>query len=156
MPNEHYDASFKQRVLQQYRAGRLGCGFKALANRFKVRSWNSIKEWHQVWDGTIESLQRKPGQGRKRILTHKESEKHIKRFVEEKNRVGKAVGYGDVIAEVKRRTGKEVSATTVKRIGRDECKLSEKKTARKLAIEGSSSCIRIRCRIAACCVVTYW
>src|SRR4051794_18423202 len=132
--NEHYDASFKQRVLLEYRPGRRGPGPKALAKRFKVKDEKSIREWLAVWDGSVESLGRKEGSGRKRKLTHEEEETHIKKFVVERNREGKAVGYKDVVAEVQEQTGKDISLRTIQCIGAAKYNLSEKLTTRKYTI----------------------
>lgn len=134
--NEHYDAPFKQRVLEEYKPGVRGCGFEALAARFKVKNAQSISDWHRVWDGSVESLERKKGSGRKRKLTDKESKAHIKDFVDNANREGKVVTYADVHTEVKEKTGKDVSLSTVRRIGRKDHGLSFKSTTRKYDIEG--------------------
>ena len=132
-----YNAWFKQKVLQQYKPGVLGCGAKAVAKRFDLPDHKLVLRWHAVWDGTKESLERKAGAGRKRKLTHEESTTHIKEFVIKRNKDGIPTSYKEVEEEVEAKTGKEISLRTVQRLGREEHNITSKMVTRKLAIEGS-------------------
>jgi transposase len=136
---EHYDPSFKQRVLEWYEEQDPKPSWRAVAEHWRVKSENSVRQWYADWDGTVESLARKHGGGRKRKLTEEESKAHIKDFVIEKNREGKAVCYADAQKRVKEETGKDVSVRTVRRYGLKDHGLTYKWTTRKLKIEGSSA-----------------
>ncbi|CAF4777475.1 unnamed protein product, partial [Rotaria sp. Silwood2] len=62
-----YTSIFKHNVLEGYRSGVYGSGFKSLAKRFKIKGGHMlIKRWYRQWDGTVQSLNRKSRNGRPR------------------------------------------------------------------------------------------
>jgi transposase len=130
-----YDAPFKHRVLQYYKPGVRGHGARATASRFLLPDHSLVLQWAAQWDGTVESLERKVGSGRKRKLTHEESTTHIEEFVRKRNKAGISTSYKEVKAEVESKTGKTVSLRTVQRIGREDHNITNKFCTRKLAIE---------------------
>src|SRR5689334_5595584 len=130
-----YNSWFKQHVLQHYQPGVRGSGARAVAQKFDLPNHKVVLNWAAVWDGTSDSLERKEGSGRKRKLTPEESKAHIEQFVVKRNRRGIATTYKEVKEEVEAKTGKDISARTVRRLGREEHKLTSKMVTRKLAIE---------------------
>jgi hypothetical protein len=69
-------------VLQEYRSGVYGSGFKSLAKLFKVKGGHKlIMHWYRQWNGTIQSLNRKSKDGRPRTMTKKEVKHYILDFV---------------------------------------------------------------------------
>lgn len=130
-----YTAAFKAHVLSFYKRGARGCGARAIASRFGLPDAKLVQRWARERDERGGSLERKVGSGRKRKLTDEESTEHIKDFVVKKNKAGISVSYKEVAEEVKSKTGKDVSARTVRRLGREDHKLTDKFTTRKLAIE---------------------
>ncbi|CAF4386552.1 unnamed protein product [Rotaria sp. Silwood2] len=85
MANEYekYTSTFKQKVLEEYRPGIYGSGFKLLAKRFKIKGGHHlIMCWYQQWDGTVQSLNAKPRTGRPRTLTNEEVELDENHWIE--------------------------------------------------------------------------
>jgi transposase len=116
-----YTPDFKQHVLEHYRAGVAGSGFAALAARFAVPGGAStVRGWHSHWDGSVSSLQRRPGGGRPRILSEQQVQRHIVEPIRRRNRQHKAVHYQPIRAQLIAATGKQPSARTVRRYGHDE------------------------------------
>lgn len=116
----NYSPEWKQHVLQHYRAGERGSGFGALARRFAVAGGEStVRSWHKQWDGSIESLQRKPVPGRPRILTEQQVQQHIVQPIRRSNRLHTAIHYQPIRAGLIAATGKQPSARTVRRYGHD-------------------------------------
>ena len=75
-----YTPDFKQHVLQHYQACVVSSGFAALATRFAIRGGaRTVHRWYHRWDGSMASLQRRPGGGRPRILSQQEVQRHIVR-----------------------------------------------------------------------------
>jgi transposase len=134
-----YNAAFKHRVLKHYKANTRGSGFAALALRFDVKGGRRVvRGWWTRWDGTLASLERSRGSGRKPLLTENEKKKHILKFVENANKKGTVVDYPEVVKNIKKETGKDVSVRTARRIGKTELALRYKNTKRALISQGRS------------------
>jgi len=70
---DKYTSHFKHNLLQEYRPGIFGCGFKALAKRFKIKGGHKlIMRWYHQWDGTVESLNHKTKGHRRRTMLPQE------------------------------------------------------------------------------------
>jgi transposase-like protein len=136
MANDHHSSDFKQYVYKQYRAGDRSAGPTALARDFDLSDPSLVKSWLKKWDGTPQSFENKHPPGRKRKLTEEESKQHVLDFVRKKNRIGDHVDYNDVQKEVKKRTGKDVGISTLKRYGHQHHGITNKQTTRKLITEG--------------------
>jgi hypothetical protein len=128
-----YSTNFKQHVLEHYKAGVRGSGFGALAARFDIPGGEcTIRGWHSRWDGSPASLQRKPGSGRKPILSKEEVQQHIVAPIRSANRACKAVHYAPIRAELIQATGKQPSLRTIRHYGQVEAvkqRRSKKRTA---------------------------
>jgi transposase len=126
---------FKQHVLQHYQEGVEGSGFNALAARFGMPGKGStIRSWHSRWDGSIESLQRKPGGGRPRILSEQQVQRHIVQHIRRSNRLHKAVHYAPLRAQLIAATHKQPSLRTVQRYGHD-VQVTQRRTKKRTAKE---------------------
>jgi transposase-like protein len=124
-----YSPAFKERVVREYQPRVRGKGFAALATKFPGPSSTLIQKWWRKWTAggrTVEAFEPEAGRGRRSILTEKEKEKHILKFVIHKNVIGEPVDYKEVHENVISKTGKDISLTRVQAIGNDELDLSWK------------------------------
>jgi len=81
-------------VLQEYRSGVFGSGFKSLAKRFKIKGGHKlIMRWYQQWDGTVQSLNRKSKDGRPRTMTQDQVKHYLLDFITMMNSQHKPVNY---------------------------------------------------------------
>jgi len=131
-----YGAWFKQRVVEAYRGGMHGGSARAIAKHYELPCHKLVTQWHAAFHGTSQSLEKKCAGGRKRKLEDEEAQTHVKEFIENANKRGKAVSYADVHREVKQQTGKTMSLRTIQRVGRRDFNITDKMTTRKLEIEG--------------------
>jgi transposase len=130
----------KQLILSQYQSNRRGSGFDALAQRFGIAGGGrTIKDWYDRWDGTVESLKRKPGQGRPRLLNPAEIAQHITAPIRKKNRRSQPVHDTDILQSLQERTGKRASLRTVRRYGKENAGITSKRTIKKTEWERKSS-----------------
>lgn len=119
-PSRHrfYDAAYKQSVLEEYKRGTKGHGFKALAKRFKVAGGpRVIARWFDKWDGTAESLMPMPKGSRSAVLTSGEVKEHITGFVSQQQAQGETVDWFDVQHNVEEQTGRDISINTLRSYG---------------------------------------
>jgi transposase len=122
----------KHFILTQYQYKRHGSGFDALAQRYGIAGGGrTVKDWYDRWDGTIESLKRKPGAGRPRLLGEEEVTQHITTPIRKKNRQSQPVHYRDVLQPLRENTGKRVSLRTVQRYGKENEGMNLKRTIKK-------------------------
>ena len=74
---QEYSPHLIHHILQQYKPRVRGCGFDALATRYKIKSGGRlVKYWYDKWDGTEFSLIKHSGGDRRSILTPEEKKKH--------------------------------------------------------------------------------
>jgi transposase len=122
----------KHFILTQYQSKRHGSGFDALAQRYGIAGGGrTIKDWYDRWDGTPDSLKRKPGAGRPRLLSEEEVRQHITTPIRKKNRQSHPVHYRDVLQPLRQNTGKRVSLRTVQRYGKENVGINSKRTIKK-------------------------
>jgi transposase len=123
-----YTSIFKHNVLEEYRPGVYGCGFKSLAKRFKIKGGHKlIMDWYRQWDGTVESLDRRYKGGRPRTLTTNEVKHYVLDFVNMMNSQHKPVNYRMVQSNVEAALNKMVPLSTIQRYGKEECGLKWRK-----------------------------
>jgi hypothetical protein len=135
----HFTADFKQHVLSHYQAGVRGSGLAALATRFAIPGGKStLQNWVSRWDGSVQSLQRKKGSGRKPILTAAQRQRHIVQPIRRSNRAHKAIHYAPVRAQLIAATHKEPSLRTVQRYGHDT-EVKERRSKKRTAKERQST-----------------
>lgn len=150
-----YTSDFKQHVLNHYQAGVAGAGFAAIAVRFDVRGGAStVRGWHSRWDGSIASLQRQAGSGRRPILTQQQVQRHIIQPIRRSNRQHKAVHYAPIRAELIAATHKQPSLRTVQRYGHD-AQVKERRTRKRTAKERQSTQPLLPGLASVCTVVAH-
>lgn len=136
-PRMHtYTPQHKHTILTHYRAGDRSASFHALAQRFAVRAGASaIRKWYQQWDGTPQSLEAKQRSGRPRVLSRKEVQQHVRAPILRANKAHKAVHYSALLPSVRAKTGKEVSARTLRRYGKEELGAKQRRGKKRTADE---------------------
>ena len=134
---KQFTAEQKHEIILEYQPHSPTHSFPALAARHAVAGGaETVRKWHQRWDGTAASLQHKKGAGRPRILTPSEIQHYVTVPIRHLNRAANRVRYTKVAVQVREKTGKHVSDRTVQRIGKEE--LGGKKTrGRKRSAEES-------------------
>ena len=126
----------KHSILLEYIPRSTTHSFAAPAARHGVAGGgNTVQIWHQRWDGTAASLQRKEGGGRPRVLSEREVQQHVRAPILRANRAHKVVHYAAVVEEVKQKTGKQVSARTVRRYGKEELQVKQRRGKKRTAEE---------------------
>jgi transposase len=122
----------KHFILTKYQPHRRGSGFDALAQQYGIAGGGrTIKDWYDRWDGTPDSLKRKSGSGRPRLLSEEEVQQYITTPIRKKNRKHTPVHYKDVLQPLRENTGKSVSVQTVRRYGKENVGINSKRTSKK-------------------------
>src|SRR6266850_2541526 len=122
----------KQFILSQYQRNRRGLGFHALAQRDGIAGGGrTVKDWYDRWDGTPESLRKKPGAGRPRLLNEEEVQQYITTPIRKKNRKSHPIRYRDLLQTLRESTGKSPSLRTVRRYGKENAGIHSKRTVKK-------------------------
>jgi len=135
----HLTAEAKHHILLEYTPRDTNRGFSALARRHAVAGGErTIRRWHQRWDGTARSLQRRDGSGKARTLTAAEVSRHIRAPILAANRAHRAIHYTDLLPEVQRKTGKEISLRSLQQYGKEELGVKQKHSKKRTA--GESEC----------------
>ena len=111
---ERYSSAFKHKVLEEYRPGVVGCGFKALAKRFKITGGHKlIMYWYHSWDGTVQSLDRKATRSQQRKLSSEDAKRCILDLVATANSKYQPITYQMVQSHVETALDQKVSLRTV-------------------------------------------
>jgi transposase len=94
--------------------------YESLAARYNITGGGStIRKWHDKWDGTPESLERKKGSGRPHLLTRTQVYRYISQPIIKKNRQHRPVHYPTLVESVRMKTGlTNISRWTVQREGK--------------------------------------
>lgn len=133
-----YTPQHKHTILTHYRAGVRGSGFAALARRFAVRGGHAaILRWHRQWDGTPQSLETKERSGRPRALSTREVQQHVRAPILRANKAHKAVHYSALLPAVRQKTGKQISIQTLRRYGKEELGVKQRKGKKRTAEESA-------------------
>lgn len=135
MPS-HFSAAAKHHILLEYSPRSSSHSFAALARRHAVRGGErSIRRWHQRWDGSPASLQRKEGSGKTPTLTAAEVSRHVRAPILAANRAHRAISYPDLLPEVQRKTGKLLSLRSLRRYGKEELGARHRRGKKRTADE---------------------
>jgi transposase len=115
-----FTPQLKHHILTQYRANDRDWSFQSLAVTYGIKGGKStIKKWHQQWNGTPQSLERKVGSGRPSLLTNTQVYKYISQPIIKKNRQHKPIHYTKLLPSIQSKTGHpDISLRTVQRIGK--------------------------------------
>lgn len=131
-----HSSDFKHFILSQYQPNSRDHSFRALSRFPGVGvSATAIENWYSRWDGTPQSLERRGGSGRPRVLTRAEIAHQILPRVRAANRRHEAVHYTDLLPTVMKATGKTVSIETLRRYGRQDAGIRDHRTKKRTATE---------------------
>jgi transposase len=100
---------------------------------------NTITRWRNRWNGTPQSLERKPVSGRPRILTRVEVSRHLRAPILTANRSHTAISYTKIYESVKQKTRKKLSLRTLQRTGKEQLDIECKATVKRTQEEGQCS-----------------
>jgi len=131
-----YTPQFKHNFLEEYRPGVVGCGFKSLAKRFKVKGGHRlIMDWYKRWDGTIDSLNPKSTGHWLRTMIPQEVKQYVLEFVESMNLQLVQVNYKIVQTYIESQLNRKVPIRTIRRYGKS-CGLKWSKTRQITSRDG--------------------
>jgi transposase len=129
-PNEKHD------ILTLYSSDNSKYSMESLAHQYEIKDGKqTIWRWYHQWNGTPESLERKSGSGRPTILTSKEVKDNIQLPIRNKNRSSQPIHYPDLLPSITKKTGKKISVETIRRIGREQLGIKQKRTNKRTAVE---------------------
>jgi transposase len=115
-----FSPQLKHHILSQYQPHSHQNSYESLAARYNITGGGStIRKWHDKWDGTPESLERKKGSGRPHLLTRTQVYRYISQPIIKKNRQHRPVHYPTLVESVRMKTGlTNISRWTVQREGK--------------------------------------
>jgi hypothetical protein len=126
----------KYSILLEYVPHSTTHSFAALAARHGVAGGKRVVlRWYQQWDGSAQSLQSKAKSGRPRVLSKREVQQHVRTPILRANRAHKPVHYSKLLRGVRERTGKELSARTLRRYGKEELGAMKRRGKKRTAEE---------------------
>ena len=133
---KHLSADTKHAILLEYIPRSATHNFAALAHRHAVKGGAEVvRRWHSQWDGTPLSLKEKKRTGRPRSLSRAEINRHVRAPILAANRAHRAVSYTQLLPEVQRKTGKQLTLRTLQRTGKKELGIKQKHTKKRTADE---------------------
>lgn len=145
----HLSADTKHHILLEYAAGDSTRSFAELARRHGVKGGRDVvRRWHQRWNGTPASLQRKQGTGKARILSEAQVTRLVRQPLLAANRAHRSVHYTQLLPTVRQKSGNQLSLRTLRRYGKEELGAKEKHTKKRTADE--SECKTTDQRERAC------
>jgi hypothetical protein len=153
--SSHLSADTKHHILLEYAPCDTTRSFATLARRHAVQGGaDVVRHWHDRWDGTPQSLERRSGSGKARTLTAAEVSRHIRAPILAANRAHRAISYTELLPQVQRKTGKELSLRTLQQYGKETLGVKHRHTRKRTAEE--SECIHTCERRAASPVHELW
>jgi len=124
-----YTPAFQDRVLRQYCAGVRGHSFADLARHHGIKGGASlVHKWYSSWKGNAQSLLRKSGSGRPRVLTCPQVVRYILRPIESRNQKHQPVHYTELKGPVEAAVGHSVSLRTIQRRGKETAGVRSRST----------------------------
>jgi hypothetical protein len=141
----HLSAEAKHHILLEYAPHSHTHGFPALAARHAVAGGaRAVQRWHERWDGTPASLERKAGSGAARAFSAAQVSRHIRAPILAANRAHRAIHYTDLLHKVQQKTRTEISLRSLQRYGKEELGAKQKHTKKRTAAESEYTAARKR------------
>jgi hypothetical protein len=138
MPHVH--PAVKHHILTQDRPRSPTHSFRALARQLGGSTTEAtVRSWHRHWDGTPQSLMRRTGGGRPRILSRAQVARHVRLPILHANRSARAIHYPDLLPRVVGATGKQPSLRTLRRYGQQQLGARKRRTSKRTARECAST-----------------
>ena len=147
----HLSAEVKHHILLEYSPHSPTHSFAALAARHGVSGGaRTLQRWHARWDHSPQSLERREGSGKARMLSRAQVSRHVRAPILAANRAHRAVHYTHLLPAVRRKTGKQVSIQTLRRYGTKELGAKQKHSKKRTADESKCSDIGERECVHVC------
>jgi transposase len=125
----HLSAAAKHLILTAHSTRQPTPSFRSLAYEFSIAGGHqTIANWYNQWNGTIESLKEGKKSGRPRILSKSEVTRHIQQPVKRKNHAHQPIHYTELLPRIIANSGKKPSIQTIRRYGRQEAGIKQKRT----------------------------
>ena len=107
----HLSAEAKHPILLEYTPRSPTHSLAALARRHAIQGGDrALRNWLHRWDGTAASLAEGKSSGRPRVLSRAQVSRHVRAPILAANRAHRAISYTDLLPEVQRKTGKQLSS----------------------------------------------
>ena len=115
-----YPAYLKHDVLREYVPGDHRHTFEKLARRHNIKGGKALaQKWYNQWNGTVASLERRPGSGRRALSAPQLVERLILKPIRRANRSDVAIEYPELKEAVEEKIGHPISIRTIQRQGHD-------------------------------------
>lgn len=131
-----FTPQLKHHILSQYQSHSHQDSYETLAVRYNVAGGGStIRKWHDKWNGTPESLERKKGSGRHRLLTRTQVYRYISQPIIKKNRHHRPVHYTQLLPSVRANINyADISLRTIQREGK-QLQIKKKRGMKRTSAE---------------------
>lgn len=131
-----FTPQLKHHILSQYQSHSHQNSFETLATRYNVKGGGStIRKWHNKWDGTPKSLERKKGSGRPRLLSRSQVWRYISQPIIKKNRQHRPIHYTQLLPSIQAKTNHpNISLRTIQREG-NEVRIKKKRGIKRSSQE---------------------
>jgi hypothetical protein len=128
----HLTSLQKHNILRSYTASTPKITFESLAQQHNIKGGGRvIQRWYSRWNGKPQSLQRQKGSGRPSILSTQDINNYIKTPIRNKNRSFTPIHYPELKSTIIEKTGKPISIQTVRRIGKTQLGVKQKRTKKR-------------------------
>jgi hypothetical protein len=132
----HLSADAKHHILLEYSPHDATRSFAALADRHGIAGGRDVvRRWHERWDGTPRSLERKEGSGKTPLLSAAQVSRHVRAPILAANRAHRAVHYTELLPRVQAATGKQLALRTLQDYGREELGAKQRRGKKRTAQE---------------------
>jgi hypothetical protein len=130
----------KHDILTMYANNQPHLSFESIARQHNIKGGKKvISRWWKKWDGTPDSLMRREGSGRPKALTSTEVRECIQLPILHKNRSFEAIHYHEIQSSIKQKIDKNVSIQTVRRYGKEQLDVKQKRTKKRTANESNDT-----------------
>jgi transposase len=144
----------KATILREYVPYSRSHSFAALARRHNIKGGKStIQKWYTRWKKSASGLKRKVGSARPRLLSAEQIRDYIELPIRNRNRAHLAIHYPDLLANVREKTGVNVSLSTIQRYGKKILGNRDQSTRARTAAE--CTCNHISTIIITFLVIKY-
>jgi hypothetical protein len=145
----HLDATTKHHILLEYSPRDSTRSFSALAARHEIKGGRAtLSSWYKYWNGSAASLERKEGSGCRPLLTTAQVNRHIKPRILAANRAHRSIHYPTMLPAVAAATHKPLSLRSLRRYGKEQLKVTQRRSKKRTAQE--SQCTNTRERWNEC------
>jgi len=133
---KQYSPESKHHILLQHASNPALHSFSSLARSLGGGlTARTLQRWQQQWDGAQQSLERREGSGRPRLLDTTQVNNLIRTPIKNKNRAHTPVHYPQLMPIIRKKIGKEIHINTIRNYGRRDCGIRLKHTKKRTTAE---------------------